>query len=126
MVMPGSPAPLSRRNTDRRKGPLVESSGVIGEIPTSEINGSPSGIVDFDPIRVGAVFVLESGGVGGQKLGDGRCSLKSGDGDRKEEDDSVDGHTPRLSQNRKLETAKTGSFCLPGETERGGPFGQPL
>ena len=54
----------------RGERPFSEVAGVIGEIPTVEIDGGAAGIVDLDPVRRVTIFVEQTTAVIGEKLAD--------------------------------------------------------
>ena len=60
----------ARRHVGRRKTPLGQVAGGVGEEPAAQVHGVGRGVADLYPIRVCPVFILQSRGILGEKLAD--------------------------------------------------------
>lgn len=76
---------------DGRKRPFVEVGGIVGEEVSGEPNIRRAIVVDFDPVRFVAVFVLQPGVVVGDELGDGEGGVR-GRPKKRQDENRGEGH----------------------------------
>ena len=72
-----------------RKGPFVQIRGIIGEMITAERDRRTIRIVDFDPIGILAILVLQTCFIIRHELGNARRAQDRQDGRQKKQQDTA-------------------------------------